>query len=177
MDEKDWLAGELSVKSLRGKVIVDTGAGVNITTIDFAKKVGAKITVGPKMRMTFADGRESSCNLQSEMEFMIGEVKSKATFRLISNLLPGMDLSATDLLALATILAMAVAMSTVTSEKSASIPSEFQQFAGTPPVSVYVKSPVEPPAVHVSVVGAKAMHKTLKVDNELTALLFVGGSR
>ena len=190
---------------------------MNITTIDFAKKVGAKITVGPKMRMTFADGRESSCNLQSEMEFMIGEVKSKATFRLISNLLPGMDLilgktwlkeakptidfesgavrvnglhalgpklesplvtpvSATDLLALATILAMAVATSTVTSEKSASIPSEFQQFAGTPPVSVYVKSPVEPPAVHVSVVGAKAMHKTLKVDNELTALLFVGAA-
>ena len=27
LDEKDWLAGELSVKSLRGKVIVDTGAG------------------------------------------------------------------------------------------------------------------------------------------------------
>lgn len=30
--------------------------------------------------------------------------------------------------------------------------------------------------MHVSVVGAKAMHKTLKVDNELTALLFVGAA-
>ena len=76
-------------KNPNPKVIVDTGAGVNITTIDFAKKVGAKITVGPKMRMTFADGRESSCNLQSEMEFMIGEVKSKATFRLISKFITG----------------------------------------------------------------------------------------
>ena len=108
--------------------------------------------------MIFADGRESVCNLQSEMEFKIGEVKSKATFRLITNLLPGLDLilgktwlkeakpvidfesvavqvnglhalnpkvelptptpiSATDLLALATILATAVATTTVTSGK------------------------------------------------------------
>ena len=42
--------------------------------------------------MIFADGRESMCNLQSEMEFKIGEFKSKATFRLITNLLPGLDL-------------------------------------------------------------------------------------
>ena len=81
----------------------------------------------------------------------------------------------TDLLALATILATAVATATVTSGKSASIPVEFQQFAGTPPAAVYVKPAVEPPAVHVTVVGAKAMHKTLKENsNELTALFFVG---
>ena len=91
LDEKDWLAGELSVNSLRGKVLIDTGARVNITTMNFAKEAGAKITVGPKIRMIFADGRESVCNLQSEMEFKIGEVRSKASFRLITNLRPGVD--------------------------------------------------------------------------------------
>ena len=218
LDEKDWLAGELSVNSLRGKVLIDTGARVNITTMNFAKEAGAKITVGPKIRMIFADGRESVCNLQSEMEFKIGEVRSKASFRLITNLLPGVDvilekawlketkptidfesgavqvnglhaldpkaeslsptpISATDLLALATILATAVATSAITPGKSTSIPLEFQQFAGgIPPASVYVKPAVEPPAVYVSVVGAKAMHKTLKGNNELTALLFVGAA-
>ena len=42
--------------------------------------------------MIFADGRESVCNLQSEMELKIGEVNSKATFRLITNLLLELDL-------------------------------------------------------------------------------------
>ena len=41
---------------------------------------------------------------------------------------------------------------------------------------VHLKPAVEPPAVHVTVVGAKAMHKTLKGSNELTALLFVGAA-
>ena len=45
---KDWLAGELSVNSARGRVLIDTGAGVNITTRAFAEKAAAKITVGPK---------------------------------------------------------------------------------------------------------------------------------
>ena len=42
--------------------------------------------------MIFADGRESVCNLQSEMELKIGEVNSKATFRLMKNLLLELDL-------------------------------------------------------------------------------------
>ena len=41
--------------------------------------------------MTFADGRESICNLQAEMPFTMGETKSTATFRFLTNLLPGVD--------------------------------------------------------------------------------------
>ena len=76
-------------------------------------------------------------------------------------------------MALATILATAVATATVTSGRAASTPPEFQQLVETPPAVVHVKPAVEPPAVHFTVVGAKAMHKTLKGNNELTALLFV----
>ena len=57
LPEKDWLAGELTVNSAKGRVLIDTGAGVNITTKAFAEKAGAKITVGPKIQMTFA-GRQ-----------------------------------------------------------------------------------------------------------------------
>ena len=69
LPEKDWLAGELTVNSAKGRVLIDTGAGVNITTKAFAERASAKITVGPKIQMTFADGRESICHLQAEMQF------------------------------------------------------------------------------------------------------------
>ena len=36
--------------------------------------------------MTFADGRESICNLQAEMNFATGETKSTATFRILTKL-------------------------------------------------------------------------------------------
>ena len=78
LPEKDWLAGELSVNKAKGKVLIDTGAGVNITTRDFAEKAGAKITVGPKLQMSLANGRKSVCNLQAEMYFVMGETKSTA---------------------------------------------------------------------------------------------------
>ena len=57
---------------------------------------------------------------------------------------------------------------------AAAAPQIFQQFAETPPAAVHIESEVEPPAVQVSVIGAKQMHKTLKENNEVTALLFVG---
>ena len=56
------------MNSAKGRVLIDTGAGVNIITRAFAEKAGAKITVGPKIQMTFADGRESICYLQAEMQ-------------------------------------------------------------------------------------------------------------
>ena len=77
------------MNSAKGRVLIDTGAGVNITTKEFAEKAGAKITVGPKIQMTFADGRESICNLQAELQFAMGETKSTATFRVLTKLLPG----------------------------------------------------------------------------------------
>ena len=89
--EKDWLAGELVVNSAKGRGLIDTGTGVNIITRAFAEKAGAKITVGPRIQMTFADGRESICNLQAEMLFTMGETKSTAKFRVLTNLLPGVD--------------------------------------------------------------------------------------
>ena len=91
LPEKDWLAGELSVNSAKGRVLIDTGAEVNITTTAFAEKAGAKKTIGPKIQMTFADGRKSVCHLQAEMDFAMGETKSTATFRILTNLLPGVD--------------------------------------------------------------------------------------
>ena len=91
LSEIDWLAGELTVNSAKGRVLIDTGAGVNITTKAFAERAGAKITVGPKIQMTFADGRESICHLQAEMQFAMGETKSTATFRVLTKLLPGVD--------------------------------------------------------------------------------------
>ena len=72
-------------------MLVDTGTGVNITTMTFAERSGAKISVGPKIRMTFADGRESMCNLQAEINFAMGEKKSSATFQIVEKLLPGID--------------------------------------------------------------------------------------
>ena len=91
LPEKDWLSGELFANSAKGRVLIDTGAGVNITTREFAEKAGAKIAVGPKIQMTFADGRKSVCHLQAEMDFAMGETKSTATFRILTNLLPGVD--------------------------------------------------------------------------------------
>ena len=72
--------------------------------------------------------------------------------------------------------ARAGAVTTTTSGGAASTSPEFQPIAETPPAVVHVKPAVEPPAVQVTVVGAKAMHKTLKGSNEVTALLFVGAA-
>ena len=216
LTEKDWLAGELSVNSARGRVLIDTGAGVNITTRAFAEKAAAKITVGPKIRMIFADARESICNLQAEIEFTIGEVKSKATFRVLTTLLPGVELIlgktwlkeakptidfetgsvyvnrvhalgpkveisslqlapvattsvAASILTLATILASVVATTTT-------LPNPIPTTLPSNPAQDLPKQPpkVEDTPVYVAVVGAKAMHKTLKGSNDFTALLFVG---
>ena len=218
LTETDWLAGTLSVNSARGRVLIDTGAGVNITTREFAEKAKARITVGPKIRMIFADARESICNLQTEMEFMIGEVKSKATFRVLTTLLPGVELIlgktwlkeakptidfetgsvyvnrvhalgpkveispplapvattsvAASILTLATILASAVATTTtLPNPTTTTLPSNPPQDLPKQPPKVQETS--EAP-VYVAVVGAKAMHKTLKGANDFTALLFVG---
>ena len=75
---------------------------------------------------------------------------------------PNATTSVADTLALATILATTVATATATTGRAASTPPEFQQLAETPPAVVHVKPTVEPRAVYVTVVGAKAMHKTLK---------------
>ena len=89
LSEKDWLAGELTVNSARGRVLIDTGAGVNITTQEFAEKAGEKITAGPKIQMTFADGRESICYPKAEIKFVMGETKSTATFRVLTKAVTG----------------------------------------------------------------------------------------
>ena len=62
---------------------------------------------------------------------------------------------------------LGVAATTTMSRVAASMPQEFQCFAETPPAVVHVKPVVKPPAVQVSVIGAKAMHKTLKGSNEV----------
>ena len=71
---------------------MDTGAGVNIITKSYAEKIGVKLTVGPEIRMVFADGRETTSHLQANVEFKLGEVSSSAKFRVLTNLLPGVDL-------------------------------------------------------------------------------------
>ena len=217
LKETDWLAGDIRAGRARGKVLVDTGAGVNITTMSFAEKAGAKIAVGPKIRMTFADGRESICNLQAEMNFIIGETKSTATFRIVTKLLPGIEVilgkpwlkaakpsvdfetgsvyvnrrhalgpklepspltenpPVTAPAATAQAKTVATAVTPLLKDQTAA-PQAFQQIAETPPAAVHIEPKVEPPAVQVSVIGAKQMHKTLKGENEVTALLFVGAA-
>ncbi len=91
INEEDWLAGEIKSSKIGGKVLVDTGAGINIITKSHSEKIGAKMSVGPEIRVTFADGRETVSNLQAEFEFKLGEVSSKAKFRVLTKLLPGVD--------------------------------------------------------------------------------------
>ncbi len=185
--------------------------------MSFAEKAGAKIAVGPKIRMTFADGRESICNLQAEINFTIGETKSTATFRIVTKLLPGIEVilgkpwlkaakpsvdfetgsvyvnrrhalgpklepspltenpPVTAPAATAQAKTVATAAMPLLKDQTAA-PQAFQQIAETPPAAVHIEPKVEPPAVQVSVIGAKQMHKTLKGENEVTALLFVGAA-
>ena len=72
INEDNWLAGEVKSSNKKGKVLVDTGAGVNIITKSYAEKIGVKLTVGPEIRMVFADGRETTSHLQANMEFKLG---------------------------------------------------------------------------------------------------------
>ena len=92
INEDNWLAGEVKSSNKKGKVLVDTGAGVNIITKSYAERIGAKLAVGPEIRMVFADGRETTSHLQANVEFKLGEVSSSAKFRVLANLLPGVDM-------------------------------------------------------------------------------------
>ena len=86
------MAGEVKSNNIKGRVLVDTGAGVNIITKSYAEKIGAKLAVGSGIRMIFADGRETTSHLQTNMEFKLGEVSSSAKFRVLTNLLPEVDM-------------------------------------------------------------------------------------
>ena len=64
---------------------------MNIITKSYAENIGAKLSAGPEIRMTFADGRETTSFLQAEVEFKLGDVSSSAKFRVLTKLLPGVD--------------------------------------------------------------------------------------
>ena len=86
INEENWLCGEIKSSKVNGKVIVDTGAGVNIITKSYAENIGAKLSAGPEIRMTFANGRETTSLLQAEVEFKLGDVSSSAKFRVLTKL-------------------------------------------------------------------------------------------
>ena len=210
--EEDWLAGEIKAGKIKGRVLVDTGAGINIITKSYADKIGAKLAVGSEIRITFADGRETTSNLQADVEFKVGEVSSSAKFRVLTKLLPGVDvilgkpwlksagpaidfemgsvyvnnkhaLGPKAIILPSTI--PSIPLPSPQTSSAAAVKSAEQQEVGAPTVATSPEQQevgvpvIKEPAltkVTVGVIGAKAMHKLLKTNNEATSLLFVSES-
>ena len=188
IDEDNWLAGEVKSSNVKGRVLVDTGAGVNIITKSYAKKIGAKLAVGPGIRMIFADGRETTSHLQVNVEFKLGEVSSSAKFRVLTNLLPGVDM----ILGKPWLRNAGPAInfetgSVYVDSKHALGPKTIPSITPTPPKNsgAVASAPSKPEVgasvieepvatkIAINVIGAKAMHKLLKGFNETTSLLFI----
>ena len=161
---------------------MDTGAGVNIITKSYAEKIGAKLAVGPEIRMVFADGRETVSHLQVNVEFKLGEVSSSAKFRVLTNLLPGVDM----ILGKPWLKNAGPAINFETGSvygdnKHALGPKTILANIPMSSSSTSTKSEVSAPVIEepaatkiaINVVGAKAMHKLLKGSNEATLLLFI----
>ena len=182
INEDNWLAEDVKAINIKGRVLVDTGAGVNIITKSYAEKIGAKLEVGAEIRMVFADGRETTSHLQANVEFKLDEVSSSAKFRVLTNLLPGVDM----ILGKPWLKNAGPAInfetgSVYVDNKHALGPKTISVNTSMSSSSTVTKSEVSAPAteepaatkVTISVVGAKAMHKLLKGSNEATSLLFV----
>ena len=193
INEESWLSGEIKSSKIAGSCLLDTGAGVNIITKSYAEKIGAKLSVGPEVRMTFADGRETISQLQTEVEFKLGEVSSTAKFRVLTKLLPGVDVilgkpwlrnagPAINFETGSVYVGGKHALGPKSAIATASVtpipPSKATVAATSMEPKLDSPSSKEPVAtkIAINVIGAKAMHKLLKGSNEATSLLFVSAT-